>query len=144
MASCRPKRASGARNAATGVTVLLLLTTAYALPTPKFPGLWRRQGAAARGPDGPGNIRLDGGALIADNAKSAPAAGVIHFVRRWSSPVGLLVSLGYAFPHLVADFRECWYACGAYAKCNTGIRVRANLHKRADCPPYFFAHVDVL
>jgi len=112
MASCRPKRASGARNAATGVTVLLLLTTAYALPTPKFPGLWRRQGAAARGPDGPGNIRLDGGrgALIADNAKSAPAAGVIHFVRRWSSPVGLLVSLGYAFPHLVADFRECWYA----------------------------------
>lgn len=147
MASCRPKRTSRARNAATGVTVLLLLATAYALPTPKFPGLWRRQGAGARGPGGPagGNIRLDGGrgALIADNAKKAPAAGVIHFVRRWSSPVGLLVSLGYAFPHLVADFRECWYAhAGKYAKCTTGFAYTRIHISVQNCPPYVFARVN--
>jgi len=142
MASCLQKSASGARKAATGLTVLLLLTTAYALPTTKLPGLWRRQGAAARGPGGPsGNMRLDGGrAHIADNAKQDHAAGVIHFVRRWSSPVAILVSLGYAFPHLVDDFRNCWYAmgrepAGAYARTRMTV---------LNCPPYFFARVHTL
>ena len=143
----RHQRASAARNAAAGATVMLLLGCVAALPTPKIPA--RLRPGAARGP-GAANMRLGGGSssTLAASADTNKSGCVPHVIRRWASPVGLLVSLGCIFPQLVIDFRACWCVkrtgsnrCRPRARARNAERAACTNDMLVDCPACIFPRV---